>query len=191
MSEFQLSGRHLQVAHVISRHSSVIGIPIMSRRIPFLSVQQLEGVSKNSLSLATTQVVKMKANTADAPYVVQKGALTHWKFALTYATVDQFLVMAHEQLAASRLPYADRKEALQVHALQLCCCFDSFQPANCPSLLCSFSASLVSPPSHPASGHPSLHAGDLYIMSPRSISSLVAAEQCIKSTAQGRLSHNA
>lgn len=92
-------------------------------RIPFLSVQQLEGVSKSSLSLATTQVIKMKANTADAPYVVQKGVLTHWQFALTYATVDQFLVMAHEQLAASRLPYADRKQELQVHAL--CCCFTS------------------------------------------------------------------
>lgn len=85
-------------------------------RIPFLSIQQLEGVSKSSLSLATTQVIKMKANTADAPYVVQKGALTHWQFSLTYAAVDQFLVMAHEQLAASRLPYADRKEALQVLA---------------------------------------------------------------------------
>lgn len=51
---------------------------------------------------------------ADAPYVVQKGSLTSWQFTLTYATVDQFLVMAHEQLGASRLPYADRKEALQV-----------------------------------------------------------------------------
>lgn len=62
----------------------------------------------------------MKANTADAPYVVQKGAPTHWQFNLTYATVDQFLVMAHEQLAASRLPYADRKEALQVHTSAQC-----------------------------------------------------------------------
>lgn len=61
----------------------------------------------------------MKANTADAPYVVQKGALTHWQFSLTYAAVDQFLVMAHEQLAASRLPYADRKEALQVYVLRI------------------------------------------------------------------------
>ena len=71
-------------------------------------------MNKSSLSLATTQVVKMKANTADAPYVVEKGSLTDWQFTLAYATVDQFLVMAHEQLAASRLPYADRKEALQV-----------------------------------------------------------------------------
>ena len=78
-------------------------------------MQQLEGINKSSLSLATTQVVKMKANTADAPYVVEKGSLTNWQFTLAYATVDQFLVMAHEQLAASRLPYADRKEALQVN----------------------------------------------------------------------------
>lgn len=62
----------------------------------------------------------MKANTADAPYVIQKGAPTHWQFNLTYATVDQFLVMAHEQLAASRLPYADRKEVLQVHTSAQC-----------------------------------------------------------------------
>jgi len=83
-------------------------------------VQQLEGINLSTLSLATTQVVKMKANTADAPYVIQKGAPTHWQFNLTYATVDQFLVMAHEQLAASRLPYADRKEALQVHTTAQC-----------------------------------------------------------------------
>jgi len=89
-------------------------------RIPFLFVQQLEGINLSTLSLATTQVVKMKANTADAPYVIQKGAPTHWQFNLTYATVDQFLVMAHEQLAASRLPYADRKEALQVHTSAQC-----------------------------------------------------------------------
>ena len=121
--------------------ASVISIPTLPCRIPFLSVQQLEGVGRSSLSLATTQVVKMKANMADAPYVVQKGALTHWQFALTYATVDQFLVMAHEQLAASRLPYADRKEALQVHALQLCCCLKSTtqlvsQPCDPPMSPC-------------------------------------------------------
>ena len=123
MSGFQLSGRHWLVAHPTSADPCVVCTPVSHCRIPFLSVQQLEGVSKSSLSLATTQVIKMKANTADAPYVVQKGALTHWQFALTYAAVDQFLVMAHEQLAASRLPYADRKEELQVHALYLCCCF--------------------------------------------------------------------
>ena len=89
-------------------------------RVPFLFVQQLEGINLSTLSLATTQVVKMKANTADAPYVIQKGAPTHWQFNLTYATVDQFLIMAHEQLAASRLPYADRKEALQVHKSAQC-----------------------------------------------------------------------
>ena len=77
-------------------------------------MQQLEGVSKSALSLATTQVIKMKANAADAPYIVQKGSLTTWQFTLAYTTVDQFLILAHQQLAASRLPYADRKEALQV-----------------------------------------------------------------------------
>lgn len=58
----------------------------------------------------------MKVNTADAPYVVQKGSPSQWQFTLTYATVDQILLQLHEQLAASRLPYADRKEALQVQA---------------------------------------------------------------------------
>ena len=90
-------------------------------RIPFISVQQLESISKSSITLATTQVVKMKANTADVPYVIQKGALTQWQFTLAYATVDQFLLMAHEQLAASRLPYADRKEVLQVCGMTMEC----------------------------------------------------------------------
>lgn len=146
MSDFQLSGRHLPVAHPTLTDPSVISIPILHCRIPFLSVQQLEGVSKSSLSLATSQVVKMKANTADAPYVVQKGSLTHWQFTLTYASVDQFLVMAHEQLAASRLPYTDRKEALQVPSRAA-----ALTPSNLkhvPSLQRSFSASLVIHPCH-------------------------------------------
>ena len=82
-----------------------------------MAVQQLEGVNQRSVTLVTTQVTKMKVNTADAPYVVQKGTPSQWLFTLTYATVDQILLLLHEQLAASRLPYADRKEALQVRLL--------------------------------------------------------------------------
>ena len=72
----------------------------------------------------------MKVNTADAPYVVQKGSPSQWQFTLTYATVDQILLQLHEQLAASRMPYADRKEALQVQAwldpvIWLCRCWHS------------------------------------------------------------------
>lgn len=40
--------------------------------------------------------------------------MSQWQFTLTYASVDQVLLQLHEQLAASRLPYADRREALQV-----------------------------------------------------------------------------
>lgn len=80
-------------------------------------MQQLEGINQRSLMLVTTQLTKMKVNTADAPYIVQKGPASQWQFTLTYTTVDQILLLLHEQLAASRLPYADRKEALQVHML--------------------------------------------------------------------------
>jgi hypothetical protein len=55
----------------------------------------------------------MKANMADAPYAFEKGALTAWRFALAYAPLSGFMPLAHQYLAASRLPHAERDEALQ------------------------------------------------------------------------------
>ena len=56
----------------------------------------------------------MKANTMDAPYTVEKGSSTVWRFTLTYSTMDSLMPLVHEQLAISRLPYGERAAALQV-----------------------------------------------------------------------------
>ena len=74
----------------------------------------MEPEARQAFTLACSQVVKMKANMADAPYVFEKGGLTTWRFSLTYAQLSAFMPLAHPYLAASRLPYAERDEALQV-----------------------------------------------------------------------------
>ena len=60
----------------------------------------------------------------DAPYLVEK-AQSIWRFALTYAGVDVFLPLAHQCLAASRLPYGERDAALLVSH-----CSGLLQPAQ-------------------------------------------------------------
>ena len=85
-------------------------------RLPFAHAQQLEAESSSALLLVSTLVVKCKANMLDAPYLVEKGSASAWRFALTYASVDAFLPLAHKCLAASRLPYGERDEALKAGA---------------------------------------------------------------------------
>lgn len=51
---------------------------------------------------------------ADAPYAFERGGLTAWGFALAYAPLAGLMPLAHQYLAASRLPHAERDEALQV-----------------------------------------------------------------------------
>ena len=58
--------------------------------------------------------LRRQAHCADAPYVTVKGPVTTWAFALAYAPMEDFMPLAQEQLAASRLPYPDRDEMLQV-----------------------------------------------------------------------------
>ncbi len=67
-----------------------------------------------ALTVTTTKLTKMKANTVDAPYIVEKGSPTVWRFTLTYSTIDSLMPLVHEQLAISRLPYGERAAALQV-----------------------------------------------------------------------------
>ncbi len=74
----------------------------------------MEPEGKQSFGMATQLVVKMRANMADAPYVFEKGAITSWHFHLAYAQLSGFMPVAHHYLAASRLPYSERDEALQV-----------------------------------------------------------------------------
>ena len=61
----------------------------------------------------------MKANAADVPYGFDRRSATTWGFTLAYAPLDRLLPLAHEQLAASRLPYSERIAALQVPASML------------------------------------------------------------------------
>lgn len=80
-------------------------------------VQRMEPEGKQSFGMASQLVVKMRANMADAPYVFEKGVITNWHFHLTYAQLSAFMPIAHQYLAASRLPYSERDEALQVLSL--------------------------------------------------------------------------
>ena len=77
---------------------------------------RLEAEGKRAFVLATALVMKMKANMADAPYVVEKQAASTWHFELAYASIDSFLPIAHQCLAACKLPYAERELALAVSA---------------------------------------------------------------------------
>ncbi len=91
-------------------------------RLPLAHVQHMEPEGKQSFAMATSLVVKMRANMADAPYIFQKGAITDWRFSLVYAQLSGFMPLAHQYLAASRLPYAEREEALQVR-IPMCTCW--------------------------------------------------------------------
>ncbi|CAK0760340.1 hypothetical protein CVIRNUC_002763 [Coccomyxa viridis] len=94
-----------------------VRIPIV--RLPMAQAQHMEPEGKQSFAMTTSLVVKMRANMADAPYTFEKGAVTNWRFSLAYAQLSAFMPLAHQYLAASRLPYAEREEALQVLAQQL------------------------------------------------------------------------
>lgn len=89
-------------------------------RLPFKAAQTLEPTNKNSFSLITTALIKMKADMADAPYIFEKGKPTTWYFSLSFAQMAEFLPIVHQYLAASRMPPADREEALQASLLAIC-----------------------------------------------------------------------
>ena len=88
--------------------------PELAFRLPFKTTQNLEPEGRRSFTLLTSLVVKMKANMAEAPYVFERGRATIWRFSLVYAQMSQFLPVVHQYLAASRLPVAEREDALQV-----------------------------------------------------------------------------
>jgi len=89
-------------------------------RLPMAQVQHMEPEGKQSFAMATSLVVKMRANMADAPYTFEKGAVTNWRFSLVYAQLSAFMPLAHQYLAASRLLYSEREEALQVRTALSC-----------------------------------------------------------------------
>ena len=81
-------------------------------------MQSLEAGGKRNFRLVTTQTIKMKANMVDAPYIVEKGRTSQWKFSLACGHMADFLPMVHQYLAASRLGHYDREDALQVWFIQ-------------------------------------------------------------------------
>ena len=89
-------------------------------------VQHMEPEGRQSFTMATSLVVKMRANMTDAPYVFEKGTVRNWRFSLVYAQLSAFMPLAHQYLAASRLPYAEREEALQVRT-PTCTCWPALQ----------------------------------------------------------------
>ena len=93
---------------------------LLLRRLPMAQAQHMEPEGKQSFAMTTSLVVKMRANMADAPYTFEKGAVTKWRFSLAYAQLSAFMPLAHQYLAASRLPYAEREEALQASRLYTC-----------------------------------------------------------------------
>eukprot|EP00879_Flechtneria_rotunda_P012868 GHRR01013438.1.p1 GENE.GHRR01013438.1~~GHRR01013438.1.p1 ORF type:complete len:516 (+),score=142.44 GHRR01013438.1:507-2054(+) len=83
-----------------------VRIPIV--RLEFASVLHLEADSMQSCTVGVNKVTKMKANMADAPYVVERNKSSSWGFTLTYARLDSFMPLAQEQLVISRLPTLER-----------------------------------------------------------------------------------
>jgi len=85
----------------------------VARRLPFAAVQRLEPEGKRGFAAASSQVIKVKANMADAAYLVDRGRTATWHFALAYVTAAAVTPLLHRYLAASRLPYAERASSLQ------------------------------------------------------------------------------
>lgn len=85
-----------------------------ARRLPFVHVQRLEAAGKAGLSVSSSQVVKMKANMADAAYVVDRARTATWRFDMAYVPAAAVMPLLHRYLSASRLPYAERASTLQV-----------------------------------------------------------------------------
>lgn len=74
----------------------------------------MEPEGAHSFAMASQLVVKMRANTVDAPYIFEKSSISNWRFSLSYAQLSAFMPVAHQYLAASRLPYSERDDALRV-----------------------------------------------------------------------------
>ena len=56
----------------------------------------------------------MKANMADAAYMVDRARTATWRFDMAYVPAATVVPLLHRYLSASRLPYAERASTLQV-----------------------------------------------------------------------------
>jgi hypothetical protein len=59
----------------------------------------------------------MRASMADVPYTTIKGRLTTWRMRLSYASLDDFMPAAQEQLVMAKLPHNEAGQLIQVGAL--------------------------------------------------------------------------
>lgn len=59
-------------------------------------------------------VVKMRANLAEVPYVFERSTGTAWSFTLLYSPLTALLPMAQELAAAARKPQRERNAILEV-----------------------------------------------------------------------------
>lgn len=79
-----------------------VRVPIV--RIPFLDIQELEGISENKMRLTASRWATMKPYARDEPYIFYKGVACEWVFALSYCGLGSFLPNAQEMLLYSRMP---------------------------------------------------------------------------------------
>ena len=86
-------------------------------RLPFRTAMRMEAISDRDFGFECTTVVKMKQDCKDVPYVVHKDQLVVWQFKLPYDTMESFMPLAQEQLAAGRLPDNESEAFLKVFAI--------------------------------------------------------------------------
>lgn len=107
----ELSGRLRLCTKSMYFEPDDVRVPIV--RLPFDSIQQLELCEAKSFMLATNQVVKMKVDLQDTPYVFERGPLSTWFFTLPYAPTNTFMMAAQAQLLTANMKPNDRLEAVE------------------------------------------------------------------------------
>lgn len=90
-------------------------IPIV--RIPFDSLEGLEGIGRAGIAATAQRWSFMRANAEDTPYLFHKSPPTCWQFTLMYAGLSEFMPLAQRMVIASRMPPVDQN-ALLVSTLE-------------------------------------------------------------------------
>lgn len=69
------------------------------------------------MPLIAGDVVKMRANMADVPYVFERASGSVWHFSLAYSTLASLLPLAQELLALAKQPARQRAPVLEVSSV--------------------------------------------------------------------------
>ena len=113
----RLAGQLRLCTHSLFFEPDDVRVPIV--RLPFVHLEQLEGVGERGIAAASRRWTAMKAAAADEPYVFGKGRLAAWRFDLEYSVLADFMPAAQQMLVASRLPPAEREQELDAFLRQL------------------------------------------------------------------------